>query len=211
MEFRGLFLLLVIFSLFGSIVAAHVPYLEFKDYSDEKPFVVRKLVQQSKAAYAWLEHDGVNPCDDIDVYKFNIRNRPLNIYIELIVPVYEDYYEEFVPWFALIGPDLPEPTVDLPFDIPEGYGAIIKNNVEPGEQRDTFYEPFCNKSYYKGPIFEETISVPGIYYVYVWDPYDNGGDYTLVLGKKEIFLLTDLIRALIYTPLIRKNLELHII
>ena len=211
MNRRYLFIGIVIFLLLGTTVVAHVPYLELRDYSEGKPFAVRKLVQQSKAVYAWLKNDGVNPCEDIDVYKFKIKNKPINVYIELIVPVYEDYYEEYVPWYALVGPDLPDPTIDPPFEIPEGYGAIIMENVEPGEERDTFYEPFGNKSYYKGPIFEETFNVSGTYYIYVWDPHEQGGDYVLVIGRKEIFLISDIIRALIFTPMIRRNLELHIV
>lgn len=211
MNLKSLLFVLVISSLFATTVTAHVPFLEFADYTEEKPYVVRRFVEQSKAVYAWLENDGTNPCEDIDVYKFHIKNRPVNVYIELIVPVYEDYYDEFVPWFALVGPDLAEPAIELPFDIPDGYGAIIGENVEPGEEREQFYEPFGGKSYYNGPVFEEEISAPGTYYVYVWDPHESGGDYVLVLGKGELFLFLDILRALIYTPMIRNNLELHII
>lgn len=167
------------------------------------------MVTQSKAIYSWLENDSVNPCDDIDVYQFELR-RPVKMYLELIVPVVNDYYEDFVPWYALLGPGLPDPGQPLPFDIPDGYGAIVMENVEPGEPRETFYEPFGGKSYYKGPVFEEELNVTGIYYVYCWDPYQMGGDYTIVIGKLEIWGLFDIIRALIYTPLIRLGLELHI-
>jgi len=196
--------------LLTTFATAHVPYIERIDYSEEKPIYVWKMIEYSKAFYSWLENDGVNPCEDIDVFKFKIRNQPKLVYIELIVPVFEEYYGEFVPWFALIGPGLPEPNQTLPFDIPQGYGAIVKENVEPGEERETFYEPFGNKSYYKGPIFEETISEPGTYYVYCWDPHQKGGDYVLVLGKGEFFGPIDIIRSIINTYLIRRNMELHV-
>jgi len=193
-----------------SSVLAHVPYIERNDYSEEKPWFVWKMIEYSKAFYAWLENDGLNPCEDIDAFKFNIRQNPKNVYIELIVPVVDDYYEEFVPWFALVGPDLPEPNQTLPFSIPPGYGAIIKENVQPGEERETFYEPFGGKSYYVGPIFDEIISEPGTYYVYCWDPYEKGGDYVLVLGKGEFFGPIDIIRSIINTTIIRRDGELHI-
>jgi hypothetical protein len=157
-----------------------------------------------------LENDGVNPCEDIDVFHFEITQELL-VYLEIIVPVVNSYYDEFVPWYALVGPNLPKPSQELPFDIPEGYGAIIKENLEPGVERETFYEPFGGKSYYKGPIYEQEMSEPGDYYVYSWDPYQNGGDYVMVIGKGEFFGLFDIIRALIYTPLIRWGFELHII
>jgi hypothetical protein len=197
--------------LFTSIiVTAHVPYIERSDYSEDNPFFVWKMIEKSKAFYAWLENDGENPCDDIDVYKFQIYN-PKNVYIELIVPVFEDYYKDFVPWFALVGPNLPEPSQDLPFDIPDGYGVIVNENVPQGSERDTFYEPFGGKSYYYGPILDIDISEKGTYYIYCWDPYKMGGDYVLVIGKGEFFGPIDIIRSIINTGIIRRDMELHII
>lgn len=193
----------------GFSVSAHVPYFEHFDFSEEKPFIVRKIITQSKAVYSWLENDSVNPCEDIDVYKLTIK-RPVRLYLELIVPVIDDIYEDFVPWYALVGPGLPDPGQTLPFDILEGYGAIVMENVEPGTPRETFYEPFGNKSYYEGPVFKEKLNETGIYYVYCWDPYKQGGDYTIVIGDLEIWGPLDIIRALIYTPLIRRGLELHV-
>ena len=160
-----LFSLVVCFIFFLNSVVAHVPYFEHRDFSEEKPFIVRKMVTQSKAIYSWLKNDSVNPCEDIDVYQVKLR-RPLNMYLELIVPVVDDYYEDFVPWYALVGPGLPDPGQTLPFEIPDGYGAIVMENVEPGEPRETFYEPFGGKSYYEGPVFEEKLNETGIYYVY---------------------------------------------
>ena len=190
-------------------VAAHVPYFEHKDFTEESPFNVRKMVTQSKAIYSWLENDGVNPCEDIDIYKLKIVRR-VSLYLELIVPVVDDLYEDFVPWFALVGPDLPVPSQYLPFELPEGYGAIVMENIEPGESRLTFYEPFGNKSYYHGPIFRDKIKKLGIYYVYCWDPYQQGGDYTIVIGDLEIWGPLDIARAILYTPLIRHGFELHV-
>jgi hypothetical protein len=204
-----LFLTLTILILIGSQVAAHVPYFEHLDFSENQPFRVRKMVTQSKAVYSWLKTDGVNPCKDIDVYKLRII-RPVELYLELIVPVVDDYYEEFVPWYALVGPGLPDPGQELPFNISDDHGAIIMENVEPGEPRETFYEVFGNKSYYEGPIFDEKINQTGTYYVYCWDPHESGGDYVLVIGDLEMFGPFDILRALIYTPLIRRGFELHI-
>ena len=188
---------------------AHVPYFEHTDFTLNKPFIVKKIVSQSKAVYSWLEKNNNNQSEDIDVYKFKII-RPMKMYIELIVPVVDDYYINFVPWFAVIGPGLPDPTQELPFELPNGSGVIVKENLNPGDPRETFYEFFGNKSYYKGPIFDEKLNETGTYYVYCWDPYKIGGDYTIVLGSLEIWGPFDIIRALIYTPLIRRGFELHI-
>ncbi len=66
------------------------------------------------------------------------------------------------------------------------------------------------KNYYRGPILDIRAKKTGTYYVYVWDPYKIGGDYVAVLGKLEFFGIFDIIRALIYTPMIRLGWELHI-
>jgi hypothetical protein len=193
-----------------SIATAHVPYIERSDYSEENPFYVWKMIEKSKAFYAWLENEQGNQCDDIDVYKFKILNNQKNIYIELIVPVIENYYENFVPWFALVGPHLPTPDQELPFEIPEEYGVIVMENVEQGTERETFYEPFGGKSYYYGPVLDMDISETGEYYIYCWDPNNQGGDYVLVIGKGEFFGPIDIVRSLINTIIIRRNGEIHI-
>ena len=192
------------------VVSSHVPYIERNDYSIQQPKMIWKMLEKSKAYYSWLEHEPDQPSTDIDVYQFNIYNRPVNIYIELIVPVVDEYYQDFVPWFALVGPDLPTPEQSLPFTIPDGQGAIVKENSIPGEQRETFYEPFGGKSYYYGPILDENITTSGTYSIYVWDHYQQGGDYVLVVGKGEFFGPIDIIRGLLNTIFIRQDKELHV-
>ncbi len=191
-------------------LSAHVPYLEHRDSTIQKPFQVRRSITQSIAVYSWLETDWINPSTDIDVYSFQIKDQPLQVFIEAIVPVCDGFYANFTPWFALVGPGLPPPNQTLPFDVPPGYGVIVKQDVPPGTPREEFYEPFGGKSYYQGPRFDETINTPGTYSVYYWDPYQKGGDYVAVLGYKEQFPPLDIIRALINTPLIRRGYELHL-
>ncbi len=197
------------FCLFPSVLA-HVPYLEHRDFSAEQPFHVRKSITQSIAVYAWLETDHIQPSTDIDVYTFKIYTRPLTVHLEALVPVCNGYYANFTPWFALVGPGLPPPNQTLPFNLSEGYGAIVQEDVPPGSPREQFYEPFGGKWYYQGPIFDEVMNTSGTYYVYYWDHYQTGGDYVAVLGYKEIFLPMDIVRALINTPVIRHNGELHL-
>jgi len=206
-----IFAVVSVLLLLCTTAAAHVPYFEHRDFTEQRPYKVRKGVEQSIAIYSWLStQDDKTSSEDIDVYSFKIRSQEKNIYLELIVPVIEDYYEEFLPAYALVGPGLPQPNQSLPFSLPDGYGAVVMNNLEPGEERETFYEPFGGKSYYKGPIYQTNLSTRGTYYVYCWDPYNQGGDYTMVIGRKERFGPLDILRALIYTPLIRMNRELHI-
>ncbi len=204
------FVFLCAFVFFMPTTLAHVPYLERHDSSFEAPFQVRKSIIQSIAVYSWLKTDWVNPSTDIDVYSFTIKDQPLRIFLEVIVPVCDGFYANFTPWFALVGPGLPLPNQTLPFDLPQGYGVIVKPDAPPGSPREQFYEPFGGKSYYQGPRFDETLYYWGTYYVYYWDPYEKGGDYVAVLGYKEQFPPIDFLRSLINTPLIRHDYELHV-
>ena len=187
---------------------AHVPYLETEDYTEEDPFEIPRSIRQSLAAYSWLEFEG-GFSDDVDVYKFRVKPPwGANVFIESIVPVCPGY-EDFLPWFAVVGEGFPAPVgYDLPFDLPPGHGVIVVENQTPGEPREQFYEPFGGKSYYQGPGFEQVLD-QGTYYVYFWDPYEMGGDYAAIFGDKELWGILDIIRALIETPKIRADEELH--
>ena len=195
------------FALVAAQSWAHVPYLEHNDFSAKQPFTVDNSIEQSLAIYAWLDNNELNKAEDIDVFEFRI-DVPTTVYLEVLVPVCPGY-EEFSPWLALAGPGLPQPKTSLPFDIPPGYGIEVIPNIATGERRDTFYEPFGGKSYYKGPVFNENFTIPGNYYVYIWDPQQKSGDYVAVLGNKEIWRFRDIIQAFRNTPLIRLGAELH--
>lgn len=184
----------------------HVPFLEGTDFSWEAPFRVRGLIQQSIAVYSFLDADS-GGTREVDVYQFTIR-RATSVYVEVLVPVCPTY-AAFRPSYAIVGPGFAVPEQQLPFELPEGYGAIVVADYDPPQEWTTFYEPFGNKSYYQGPTFEQTLSTPGTYYVVYWDPAGVGGDYVAVLGDKEIWWPWDIVRALIQTPKIRRGLELH--
>lgn len=187
--------------LLAPVVEAHVPYLELRDYSEVHPLALGD-VTQSKAIYAWLSSGS-----DVDVLTFEITG-PTRLFAEALVPVCPAY-ATFRPAFAVVGPGLPQPEASIPFELPAGYGAWV---VEPGapESWDTFYEPFGGKSYYDGPNFDLQISTPGHWYLVYWDPAGVGGDYVASVGFTERFGLRDIARAVVLTPLIRQNAELHV-
>lgn len=189
-----------------SATLAHVPYLERTDYTWEAPFRVRGSITQSIAVYAYLD-PSTSEAIEVDVYQFNISG-PTRIYVQALVPACP-VYAAFRPSFAIVGPGLPVPEAQLPFELPEGYGAIIVADYDPPQEWPIFYEPFSNKRYHDGPLFDQTLSTPGTYYVVYWDPAGTGGDCVAVLGYVEIWRFWDIIRALVNTPKIRWGLELH--
>ncbi len=189
--------------LFAQPAVAHVPYLEDTDYSPEAPFEIPEPLEKSRAFYSWLETG-----DDIDVFTFQV-NEPVRLFAQAIVPVCQGY-EELLPWFAVVGPDLPLPDVPLPFDLPPGYGAWVVQNEEPWTPRETFFEPFGDKWYFDGPVFDEVVSTQGTWYLYYWNPYGIAGDYSAIVGAAEIWDPSDILRAIVYTPMMRAGEELHI-
>jgi hypothetical protein len=200
--FRSVALITLSFILTTGVASPHVPFLENTDFSEAEPFLIEPPLNKSRAVYGWL-HSGT----DIDVYTFEL-NEQSHLRAFSLVPVCPDY-EDFFPSFAVVGPGLTTPGNHLPFKIPEGYGALVISNTPPGKNRNTFFEPFTNKNYYRGPSFDQFISTAGTWYVYFWDPSGRGGDYVAVFGFTERFSLKDILRALINTPKIWFDKELH--
>lgn len=196
----------VLLFLFSGYAQAHVPYIEFRDFSERRPFIIRDSVENSKAIYGWFKTG-----EDVDVYAFEVTE-PVLVVIDVTVQKCAAN-EDLFPWFALVGPGLPEPEEAIPFELSEGNGAIVWKNVEPGAMREEFWEPIGRKCYYWLGLedrFEREISQPGTYYVYYWNPDGFPGDYVASIGFLEGVNtpLDDLITLLI-SPLIKLNLENH--
>jgi hypothetical protein len=187
-------------ALTAGVVFAHVPYIERCDYSAADPFVVVEP-EHSIAVYGWLQST-----NDVDYFTMKITNTT-HVYVEILVPV-AAVYSNFYPKFAIIGPGLPMPDEQVPVAIPAGQGAVVA--AYDGTNRPTEYEPFGGKSYYKGPVIEDTVSATGTWQVVVWDPKHKTGDYVLAIGQEEGFKGPDWIRAIVNTRIIRKNGELHL-
>lgn len=182
---------------------AHVPYIERSDYSAQSPRYLREI-EQSKAVYAWLQD-----ASDIDYYTFNVDG-PTELFVQSLVPVCDEY-AEFRPSFAIIGPGLPVPDPgELPIELPPDYGAFIFTDGEPGDPRNSFYEPFGDKFYYEGPTFREEVTEPGLWGIIFWDPAEVGGDYVATVGTGEYLIdRYDFYRSIYNTMIIRNGGELH--
>ena len=146
---------------------AHVPYLEYVDYSFERPMELEDPITKSRAFYSWFESG-----DDVDVYAFEVTG-PTRVFAQALVPVCSGY-EDVLPWFAVVGPGLPPPDVELPFELPPGYGAWVVQNTELWTPRETFYEPFGGKWYFDGPTLDREVSEPGTWYVTYWNLASKG-------------------------------------
>ena len=173
-------LLLVV--LASGAASAHKPILEERDtrgYGDaiEVPDPV-----VSWAIYGFIEAPG-----DIDYYYFDLKDG-LNVYTELLVPV-SPVYEDFRPSYAIIGPGV-SGSDTVPFEAHREAGVLVVDS--PAGTRETFHEPFTGISYYRGIRKHTLLTMPGRYYVAVFDGRQMQGDYVLAVGEKESFGIKDL-------------------
>lgn len=186
-----------------SAAAAHVPYFEDADLTDEQPFLITD-VEQSKAIYAWLDDE-----DDVDPYVLQVTE-PSLLYVKTIIPLCKEL-ADFRPSFAITGPGLSgEAPADLPFSVPDDLGVNALVDDSPGGfDRPSMYEFFSDQFYFEGPIFRLDVEQAGEYKVYVWDERGHTGDYVAIIGRKERFSLQDMKQSAVNTMAIRGMKYLH--
>jgi MYXO-CTERM domain-containing protein len=106
------------------------------------------------------------------------------LYVQLGVPVI-DRLTEYRPSLAVLAPGLPAPTGELPFEVPQGFGALVFDTAEVAEP-DSFYEPFSQTDSWV--LHEDTIPVPaGVSYVVAWHPEHRTGKLWVASGTVEDF------------------------
>ena len=103
--------------------------------------------------------------------------------IQLGVPVLKES-ESFRPMVAIIGQNMDK--IDLPFDIPEGFGAILyESNAEQPAKK--FHEPFTNTDSWI--LIEEDFKITerGTHYVVIFSKTNQTGKFWFATGTKEVF------------------------
>ncbi len=105
------------------------------------------------------------------------------IWVELGVPML-DRLSDYRPSLALIAPGLP--TAELPFEIPEGFGATVISTANVDEPVD-FYEPFSQTESWI--LYQGWLDVPSSEQVYLvsWNPTNFTGKLWVAVGKTEDF------------------------
>ena len=182
---------------------AHVPFIEASDLTADAPFVMTD-VEQSKAVYAWLDSE-----DDVDFYLLRLPE-PARIYAHTIIP-YCLEYAEFRPSFVLIGPGLPAAGEALPVEVESQDGAIVRHD-EPGIEisRPSMYEFFSDQFYFEGPTLTIEEAPAGDYWLIVWSPTGEVGDYVAIVGRAERFSAADRELSMRNTRIVRARRNLHI-
>jgi len=184
-----------------SLAAAHVPYIEGKDYAADDDFIIRN-VAQSKAFYAYL--DG----GDIDGFEIQL-DEPGRIYVSTLIPFCREYAYYDVN-FALIGPGLPATVQELPVPVPDGHGAVVHQaGFKRWADRPYMYEIFSDRRYFDGRRYTHKNAEPGTYRFIIWHGDGQPGDYIAIIGRAEEFGVGDMQLAAINTPIIRRKEEMR--
>ena len=110
------------------------------------------------------------------------------IFMQLGVPEIERY-ESLRPSMVLLGPGLPE--IDVPFEIPEGYGGIEYKSEDQGEPV-YFEEEFTGTNSWQFEAVEIDASATARYYLVGYIPSGEDGKFFMALGEKEVYGFSDL-------------------
>lgn len=194
-RFKGLKGLILTFILIvgAGPVWAHHPIFEKPDTTGFEDALLIPDPSISWAVYANLESSA-----DVDFYRLEVTPE-IEFSVNLLTP-YAPGYENFNPTFSVVGPGLGTAEPDLPFELPQGYGAVVMK-PEPQNDRSTFFEPFSMTKYYRdNRKFKQTGLAPGAYYIVVWDQKGEYGGYVIGFGRAEKWTWKDLaptIRAVI--------------
>ena len=181
---KKVFLLLLTVSLSATIAFAHDPDLEEGDWGGfDDPYIII----DTSISYALYGYIGEG---DIDVFEMNYLGDDELLRHEILVPVCGDHYVDFYPHYAILAPEeFANPELEIPIDMPEGYGVFYYHEPTIAEgNRSTWREEFTGKVYYRENNEDLNFPAEGTYFIVVFSPEGQVGDYTLATGYEEIFL-----------------------
>lgn len=172
---------------------AHDPYIEEGDWGGFDEPVEAADAAISYAFYGYLEGE------DVDVFALDFDKAEALLRIQVLTPVCGEHYADVYPQFVVFAPaseGVEALDIEVSFEIPEGYVPLFASfeaareasqaEATP-ETRPTFVEPFGGTTFYDNEALDFSIPQPGRYYVAVFNPQGESGDYTLATGYREEF------------------------
>lgn len=208
----------LLFLVIASATFGHIPYVRPYDTGSIK---IPSPMEKSMAYYMSFERKR-----DVDYLYFNLKDDDFNTGLTLaglenevfrLVTTDENgvtgrklhlgslvpgcaVYDDILPVIAVVGPlqeylQPPDGSVALPFRVAWNEGVYIIQNETQG---DLWYEKFTFKSYFDQKKADITLTLPGKYKIYVWEPMGRTGDYVLELGYVEVFGFREIMRSLFW-------------
>ncbi len=184
MKIKRVFVIVVIFLLtFTSLIYAHKPI-----FNDGTNISINESIKIDNPEISWAVYGELTHDSNVHYYKIDGK-RGMDLYVQMTIPKIKDN-EDFTPSIAILGKEFEKPEIEVPFEVPEGYGVKI---IEPVEVKEEFFEPFTQTRYLMRQ--EETIKLENDapYYIVVYDNVKEEGKYTLTVGRKEEFKIKDIL------------------
>ncbi|MHC1710239.1 MAG: hypothetical protein AB9819_07525 [Methanomassiliicoccales archaeon] len=170
------FAVVLVLLLSAGAVAAHSPQFADGNTSPETALEIGDPVK-SWAFYSHL-HDG-----EALYYAFDIQEGE-RLLLNLIVPV-KDGDDGFVPRMVLMAPGIADQgAIPSWVEVPDGYGYQVIDTSLPDEAT---YEGFSPSAFYDLGRSDSPAPVTGKYYVAVFAPAAQEGNFALVVGYGESF------------------------
>jgi hypothetical protein len=159
----------------------HKPLPFGEEHSDASRALVIHEVDVSQVLYCEITTTSPQYWLAIDV------PQSASLLLSIGVPVI-DRYRGFRPALAVLGPDLP-PT-NLPFPIPDGYGAEVLA-TDGIANPSVFHEPFTGTDSWTLRDDRLVLGDAGRYYLVLFSPRGDRGKMWAAIGEREAFGLPD--------------------
>jgi hypothetical protein len=181
-------LLIVLLALAGVTAAKYIPYVEplDGDWGDvASPW-------QMPGGFSTVLYGRMSEFGDADAIRFELLESSSNWLVEMAVPACGDHFSGYSPTIAVLGEGLPAASSDIPFDLPEGVGAVILDQAEDIqlEASENYLFSGETQSFVR---YDMDITIEsGEYSVAIWEPNGNIGAYALsILGVHPDFIDAD--------------------
>jgi hypothetical protein len=160
-----------------SVTAAkYIPYVEPLD--DDWGDVTQPW--QAPGGFSTVLYGRMENDEDVDAIAYEFIEPTNNWLVELAVPVCGEYFARFVPSVAVIGAGLPAAEADdVPFELPEGMGAVVLTDGELVEMERSENYLFSGDTQ-RFVRYESAARLEsGDYLIVVWEPDGHTGAYAL--------------------------------
>jgi hypothetical protein len=211
---------------------AHVPYLEFEDFTYENPYVITEKIEKSIAVYSNFDTK-----EDVDVYTFELKPEDFTVdkhadhdhdhdptpnpnpkgrelFVQLLVP-HCDALSKMKPELLVTRKMKMHHIIDetfdayLPREINLQHEEIVLKYDFNADDRTIFHEEYSNRNYYYQKEKVKNLFTPGKYKVHVYDKSQMVGDYVFAFGRTDNFDDADWAQAYKLLPTITARDELH--
>lgn len=172
--------LVLVLLLAAGAAAAHSPQTADGNTSPETALQIEDTVK------SWAFYSHLHPGEAL-YFTFEIEEGD-RLLLDLIIPV-KDGDDGFLPRMVLMTPGIADEGA-LPswVEVPEGYGYQVIDTALPEEAT---YEGFSPSAFYDLGRTDSPAPVTGTYYVAVFAPGSQEGNFALVVGYEESFTVQE--------------------